>query len=115
MIHYFHIIMKESLGPVLSGAEAWEAVTVDIFEFQGNSYLVVACHFSGYSCQKSEQETITTFVSIFTEHGVPQTIHCDCGTNYMSNNFTSFHKSLNILLTYSSDEHHSSNYDELGV
>ena len=61
------------------------------------------------------QETIATFVSIFAEHGVPQTIHCDQGTNYMSNNFTNFCRGLNISLTYSNAEHHSSNYAECAV
>ena len=40
--------MKENLGLVPSYTEALEAVTSDIFKFQGNSYLIVACCFSGY-------------------------------------------------------------------
>ena len=112
--------MKESLGLVPSCTEAWEAVATDIFKFQGSSYLIVACRFSGYIVVRkvkdhTTQETIATFVSIFAEHGVPQTIHCDRGTNYMSNNFASFCKGLNISLTYSSAEHHSSNYAERAV
>ena len=92
----------------------------NIFEFQGNSYLIVACHFSGYIVVRkvkdhTAQETIATFVSVFAELGVPQTIHCDHGTNYMSNNFASFCKGLNISLTYSSAEHHPSNYAERAV
>ena len=68
--------IKESLGLVPSCTEAWEAVATDIFEFQGNSYLIVACHFSGYIVVRkvkdhTTQETISTFVSIFAEYGVP--------------------------------------------
>ena len=40
--------MKENLGLVPSCTKAWKAVTADIFNFQGNSYLIVACCFSGY-------------------------------------------------------------------
>ena len=95
-------------------------MATDIFEFQGNSYLIVACHFSGYIVVRkvknhTAQETIATFVSVFAEHGIPRTVHCDCRTNYMSNNFTSFCKGLNISLTYRSAEHHSSNYAERAI
>ena len=103
-----------------SCTEAWEAVATEIFEFQGNNYLIVACRFSGYIVVRkvkdhTVQETIATLVSIFAEYGVPQSIHCHHGTNYMSNNFASFCKGLNISLTYSSAEHHSSNYAEYAV
>ena len=119
-LKYSNKQMKESLGLVPSCTEAWEAVATDIFEFQGSSYLIVACRFSGYIVVRkvkdhTAQETIASFVSIFAEHGVPRTIHCDRGTNYMSNNFASFCKGLNISLTYSSAEHHSSNYAERAV
>ena len=112
--------MKESLGLVPSCTEAWKTVAIDIFEFQGNSYLIIACHFSSYiEVRKvkdhTAQETIATFISIFAEHGVPQTIHCGCGTNTICNNFTSFFKGLNISLTYSSAKHYSSNYAEHAV
>ena len=112
--------MKESLGLIPSCTEAWEAVATDIFEFQGNSYLRLDCCFSGYIVIRkvkdhTAQETIATFISIFADHGVPQTIHCDCGINYMSNNFASFCRDLNISLTYSSAKHHSTNYAEHAV
>ena len=73
---------KESLGLVPSCTEAWDAVATDIFEFRGHSYLIVACRFSGYIVvrrikEHTAQETISGFASIFAEHGVPRTIHCD--------------------------------------
>ena len=58
------------------------------------------------------EETISTLSSIFAELGLPKTIHCDRGTNYTSVKFQEFCKSLNIKVTYSSAEHHSSNYAE---
>ena len=111
---------KESLGLVPSCTEAWDAVATDIFEFRGHSYLIVACRFSGYIVVRriedhTAQETISGFASIFAEHGVPRTIHCDRGTNYMSSQFADFCKDVNVTLTYSSAEHHSSNYAERAV
>ena len=58
------------------------------------------------------EETIEKLSSIFAELGLPKTIHCDRGTNYTSTQFQNFCQSLNIKVTYSSAEHHSSNYAE---
>ena len=55
------------------------------------------------------EETIDKLSSIFAELGLPKTLHCDRGTK-----FQDFCKSLNIKVTYSSAEHHSSNYAERG-
>ena len=61
------------------------------------------------------EETIAKLSSIFAELGLPKTIHCDRGTNYTSTKFQEFCNGLNIKVTYSSAEHHSSNYAERGV
>ena len=119
-LKYSNKQMKESLGLVPSCTEAWDAVATDVFEFQGNSYLIVACRFSGFIVVRrvkdhTARETISGFASIFAEHGIPRTIHCDRGANFMSSQFDSFCKDLNINLTYSSAEHHSSNYAERAV
>ena len=63
----------------------------------------------------TSRETISGFASIFAEHGIPHTIHCDCGANFMSSQFDSFCKDLNINLTYSSAVHYSSYYVERAV
>ena len=60
------------------------------------------------------EETIDKLSSIFAELGLPRTLHCDRGTNYTSSKFQDFCKGLNIKVTYSSAEHHSSNYAERG-
>ena len=109
-LKYSNKQMKESLGLVPSCTEAWEALATNTFKFQ-DSYLIVACHFRGFIVVRkvkdhTAQETIATFISIFTEHGVPQTIY---------NNFASFCKGLNISLTYSSSKHHSSYYAECTI
>ena len=61
------------------------------------------------------EETIDKLSSIFAELGLPRTSHCDRGTNYTSSKFQDFCRGLNIKVTYSSAEHHSSNYAERGV
>ena len=111
---------KITLGLVPDASEAWDAVACDLFEFKGKIYLIVACRFSSYIVVRevknhSAEETIEQFSSIFAEHGIPTTIHSDRGTNFRSKLFQDFCKSLNIKVTYSSAEHHSSNYAERAV
>ena len=101
-------------------SESWEALATDIFEFQGKFFLIVSCRFSSYMVVRemtghTAEETIDKLSSIFAELSLPRTLHCDRGTNYTSSKFQDFCKGLNIKVTYSSAEHHSSNYAERGV
>ena len=63
----------------------------------------------------STSETIQQFQSIFAELGIPRHLHCDRGSNYTSMEFQQFMQGLNVKLSYSSSEHHSSNYAERSV
>ena len=61
------------------------------------------------------KETIQQFQSIFAELGIPKHIHCDRGANYTSIEFQRFCEGLSVRLSFSSSEHHSSNYAERSV
>ena len=111
---------KEFIGHVQDISEAWESTATDLFEFQGNTYLIISCRFSGYMAirdmkDQSAEETIKQCQSIFRELEVPKTLHCDRGSNYTSVQFQQFEKSINMNLIYGSSEHHSSNYAERSV
>ena len=111
---------KEPKGQVRDVSEAWESLATDIFEFKGKYYLIVSCKFSGYIVVRqmsshSTSETIQQFQSIFAELGIPRHLHCDRGSNYTSMEFQSFMQGLNVKLSYSSSEHHSSNCAERSV
>ena len=111
---------KQEIGLVPDCSESWEALATDIFEFQGKYFLIIACRFSSYMVVRemdghTAEETIKKFSSVFAELGLPRTLHCDRGTNYTSTQFQEFCQSLNIKITYSSAEHHQSNYAERGV
>ena len=111
---------KEPKGQVQDVSEAWEALATDIFEYKGKFYLIVSCRFSGYIVVRqmsnhSTKETIGQFQSIFAELGIPKHLHCDRGSNYTSLEFQRFMEGLSVRLTYSSSEHHSSNYAERSV
>ena len=111
---------KECLGHVQDISEAWESTATDLFEFKGNTYLIISCRFSGYMAIRdmkdhSAEETIKQCQSIFRELGVPKTFHCDRGSNYTSVQFQEFAKTINLNLTFGSSEHHSSNYAERSI
>ena len=111
---------KQEIGLVPDCSESWETLATDIFEFQGKFFLIVSCRFSSYMVIRemtghTAEETIDKLSSIFAELGLPRTLHCNRGSNYTSSKFQDFCKGLNIKVTYSSAEHHSSNYAERGV
>ena len=119
-LKYANRQQKGPKGQVRDVSEAWESLATDIFEFKGKYYLTVSCRFSGYIVVRqmsthSASETIQQFQSIFAELGVPRHLHCDRGSNYTSIEFQSFMQGLNVKLSYSSSEHHSSNYAERSV
>ena len=116
-LKYANRQQKEPKGQVRDVSEAWESLATDIFEFKGKYYLIVSCRFSGYIVVRqmsshSTLETIQQFQSIFAELGIPRHLHCDRGSNYTSIEFQQFMQGLNVKLSFSSSEHHSSNYAE---
>ena len=102
-------------------SKAWETLACDISEFKEKFFLTAQRRFSliytvvRKALDHSVAEKISKFSSIFAELGVLLTIHCYRGSNFTSTKFQDFCKSLNIKLTFSSAEHHSSNYAEKSV
>ena len=91
----------------------WHSLSLDNFEFKGTYYLIVYDCFSRFIVVKksdslSARSTIHLLLEVFAEHGVPSSIRCDCGCNFMSSNFSTFCTDLNINLCFSSAYHHSS-------
>ena len=75
------------------------------------SKFIVVCKVSDHS----SEQTVATFIQIFSELGVPDAIHCDRGTNFTSQLFLSFCKGLDVKLLFSSAHHHSGNPAERAV
>ena len=63
----------------------------------------------------SARSTIHLLLEVFTEHGVPYSIRCDRGSNFLSAEFNTFCSDLNISLSFSSAYHHSLNMAERAV
>ena len=90
----------------LPTTQPWTCLATDIFECGGKSYLIVVDRFSKFIvvCKVSDhssEQTVAVLLQIFSEFGVSDSVHCDCGTNFTSQLFLSFCKGLDIKLSFS--------------
>lgn len=92
----------------------WEKLGTDIFEYDGQKYLMIVDYYSRYPIVRQlpniKAETICSqFTNIFTEFGMPTTIMADFGSQYTSEQFKKRCRDVNIDITYSSPYHHQAN------
>ena len=79
----------------LAATKPWQALSIDNFEWKGHKYLIILDHFSHFVVVKSSDRidtatTIRLLLEVFAEHGLPQKIRCNRGTNFTSLDFTNF-------------------------
>ena len=107
---------KNCVEPLINDLDAtkpWQALNNDNFEWKSHKYLIILDRFSHFVVVKSSDRidtatTIRLLLEVFTEHGLPQKIRCDRGTNFTSLDFTNFCSDLGITLSLSSSYHHQS-------
>ena len=92
----------------------WEKLGTDIYELNGRHYLLVVDYYSKFPITRLLNDiTAATvcdhFSSIFSEHGRPDTILADFGSQYISEKFRTKCKNSNITLLFSSPYHHQAN------
>ena len=97
----------------LAATKPWQALSIDNFEWKGHKYLIILDRFSHFVVVKSLDRidtatTIRLLLEVFAEHGLPQKIRCNRGTNFTSLDFTNFCSDLGITLSFSSSYHHQS-------
>lgn len=106
---------KQPMIPHELPSHVWKTVGADIFYYEKKPYLCVIDYYSKFPIiRRLEKETsadlIDTFKGIFSEHGgIVEKIVSDSGTNFTSEEFKKFARSLNIELAATSPYHHSSN------
>ena len=98
----------------------WKSLVMDNFNFNGRHYLIVVDWFSKFIIVKPSKDltsrtTINLLLDMFSEHRFLAIIKCNCGCNFVSNEFADFCKKLNISITLSLGYHHSSNPAECAV
>ena len=91
-----------------------EELGVDIFHLSNKNCLCIVDYHSKFPVIKrmdglSAESLITTVKVIFAEYGIPHRLMSDAGTNFVSEKFKSFCRSINIEQAMSSLYHHQSN------
>ena len=92
----------------------WQRVGTDLFMLNGNNYLLVADYFSRYpEVVKLKSTTSSSIIenlkSIFSHHGIPETIVSDNGPQFSSQEFGDFSKTYNFCHVTSSPHFPQSN------
>ena len=93
---------------------AWEVLGTDVFHFNNKSYLCIVDYHSKFPVVKrleglSAESSITTTKVIFAEYGILQKLMSDAGTNFVSEKFWQFCRTINVEQAVSLVYHHQSN------
>ena len=91
-----------------------EIVVADKFHFNNRNYLCVIDYNSKFPIIKRlegllAENLINMVKMIFAEYGIPQKIMSDAGTNFFSDRFQQFCKTINVEQAVSLAYHHQSN------
>ena len=94
-------IVTEPLITTELPSRPWEKVASDLYEFKGASYVLVVDYFSRFiEMQKLSSTTsssiIAALTSIFSRHGIPDTLVSDNGPQYFSSEFKLFAEAYNF-------------------
>jgi transposase InsO family protein len=92
----------------------WQRIATDLFMFNGTDYLLVVDYFSRYPeiiklSSTNSLSIITGLKSIFSRHGIPETVMSDNGPQYTSKEFKEFAKCYNFTHITSSPHYPQSN------
>lgn len=92
----------------------FQLVSSDLFKHQGDDYLLIADHYSGFFDFKklkssTSQEVIWLLKQWFAVHGIPETFESDGGPQYSSRKFSEFASKWNFEHRLSSPRYPRSN------
>ena len=87
--------VREPMIPSALPIYPWEKVATDLFEFQGQHYLLLVDYFSRYPevirlHSTTSASVISAMKSVFSRHGIPSTIVSDNGPQYDSAEMKAF-------------------------
>ena len=86
---------REMLTPHEAPQGPWEKLAIDFFEFQSNSYLLIADYYSRFPVIRrvrstTASATIDILKQEFSEYGIPKTVMSDNGPQFASKEFEAF-------------------------
>ena len=103
---------RQQREPYISDAQTtpWSHLSLDNFEFQGQHFIMVLDISTKFFEVRPVMSlgtdcTIQTLTSVFSEQGLPLSIRCDRGRNFVSDVFHQYCTHLGISLSYSTAYH----------
>ena len=105
----------EPLSPSVTPERPWQIVGTDLFHLKDNTYILVVDYFSHYvevallMSSQSSQDVIKALKSILAQHGVPEVVRSDNGSQYSSAEFQRFAKDWGFQSITSSPKYVQSN------
>ena len=106
--HQSHAPLKATPPP----SRPWQRLGTDLFEFNGNDYIVISDYYSNmpFLCkiprgQCNAAKVISILKEVFSEHGIPETLISDNGPQYSSALFAEFADEWKFTHVTSSPHH----------
>ena len=100
---------RQPLKPTPPPERPWQQLRADLWRFDGSEYLVIINYYSKMpivqkmpTSQCNSAKIITVLKELFAEHGIPEEIRSDNGSQFASHLFAEFTKDWNIKHSTSS-------------
>ena len=105
---------QEGLSQYEVPAGPWKRLGIDYFEWNQQRYLLIADYYSRFHILRSVStmsaaHLVTVLKTKFSEYGLPEELVSDQGTQFTSEQYTSFAEEYNIKITHSSPRYPQSN------
>ena len=105
---------QEGLSQYEVPAGPWKRLGIDYFKWNQQRYLLIADYYSRFPIIRSVStmsaaHLVTVLKTIFSEYGLPEELVSDKGTQFTSEQYTSFAEEYNIKITHSSPRYPQSN------
>ena len=105
---------QEGLSQYEGPAGPWKRLGIDYFKWNQQRYLLIADYYSRFPIIRSVSKMsaahlVTVLKTIFSEYGLPEELVSDKGTQFTSEQYTSFAEEYNIKITHSSPRYPQSN------
>ncbi|XP_046857695.1 uncharacterized protein K02A2.6-like [Xenia sp. Carnegie-2017] len=99
--YYANTNQREPLHPHDIPSRPWQKIGSDLFDWNGKPHLIVVDYYSRYPevaelRDTKAQTVINKTKSIFSRHGIPETVVSDNGPQYSSEEYRQFAKDYNF-------------------
>ena len=101
-LHHANANQREPLRPHEIPSRPWQKVGTDLFDWNGKPHLIVVDYYSRYPEVSELRNTkartvINKTKSIFSRHGIPESVVSDNGPQYSSEEYKQFAKDYNFI------------------